>query len=296
MPPRTNEFQQLIVAIQSHLDPDSSVVESAMLDDALTGTKREVDIVVSGRVGAQVVTVSIECRDRTRPADVTWVDEMQAKHSRLPTNVLVLVSHSSFTQEARRVADKYGIRCLELNDRDAGTPDRLFPDVTSLWGKGWQIEIQRVEVSVPGIESLPPEWFQAMPETSFFLDDGSLLSNAADFVNAIVRSSLVIEKMSRDATPEHRFLELVLEPPRLGAHTVSVQKQDPLVIRRIERLRIVAKCVVTVDKFPLRHGVYEDLRVAWGQGMILGRPALLIATDGLGTSPKITMRWKDMTS
>ena len=267
-----------------------------MLDDALTGTKREVDIVVSGRVGAQVVTVSIECRDRTRPADVTWVDEMQAKHSRLPTNVLVLVSHSSFTQEARRVADKYGIRCLELNDRDAGTPDRLFPDVTSLWGKGWQIEIQRVEVSVPGIESLPPEWFQAMPETSFFLDDGSLLSNAADFVNAIVRSSLVIEKMSRDATPEHRFLELVLEPPRLGAHTVSVQKQDPLVIRRIERLRIVAKCVVTVDKFPLRHGVYEDLRVAWGQGMILGRPALLIATDGLGTSPKITMRWKDMTS
>ena len=296
MPPRTNEFQQLIVAIQSHLDPDSSVVESAMLEDALTGAKREVDIVVSGRVGAQLVTVSIECRDRTRPADVTWVDEMQAKHSRLPTNVLVLVSHSSFTQEARRVADKYGIRCLELNDRDAGAPDRLFPDVTSLWGKGWQIEIQRVEVSVPGIESLSPEWFQAMPETSFFLDDGSLLSDAADLVNAIVRSRLVIEKMSRDATPEHRFLELVLEPPRLGAHTVSVQKQEPLVIRQIERLRIVAKCVVTVDKFPLRHGVYEDLRVAWGQGMILGRSALLIATDGLGTSPKITMRWKDMTS
>ena len=290
MPPRTNEFQQLIVAIQSHLDPNSSVIESAMLADGLTGTKREVDIVVSGRVGAQVVTVSIECRDRARPADVTWVDEMQAKHSRLPTNVLVLVSHSSFTPEARRVADKYGIRCLELNDRDAATPDRLFPDATSLWGKGWQIEIQRVEVSVPGTESLPPEWFQAMPDTSFFLDDGSFLSSAVDFVNAIVKSSLVIEKMSRDATPEHRFLELVLEPPTLGTHTVSVQKQEPLVIRRIVRLRVVAKCVVTVDKFPLRHGVYGDLRVAWGQGTILGRSALLIATDGLGTSPKVTMR------
>lgn len=290
MPPRTNEFQKLIVAIQSHLDPGSSVVESAMLNDGLTGTKREVDIVVSGKVGAQVVTISIECRDRTRPADVTWVDEMQAKHSRLPTNVLVLVSHSSFTPEARRVADKYGIRCLELNDQDADTPGRLFPDVTSLWGKGWEIVIQQVEVSVPGTESLPPEWFKAMPDTSLFLDDGSPLSSAGEFVNAILKSSIVVEKMYHDATPEHRFLELVLKPPTLGTHTVSVQKQEPLVIRPIERLRVVAKCVVTVDEFPLRHGVYGDLRVAWGQGTILGRSALLIASDGLGTSPKITMR------
>jgi hypothetical protein len=179
---------------------------------------------------------------------------------------------------------------LELNDKDASTPGRLFPDVTSLWGKGWEIAIERVEVSVSGTEAPPPEWFRASPDTSFFLDDGSPLSSAGEFVNAIVKSSVVIDKMYRDATAEHKFLELVLEPPKLGKNTVSVQKQEPVVIRPIERLRIVAKCVVTVDEFPLRHGVYGDLRVAWGQGTILGRAALLVATDGLGTPPKITMR------
>ena len=109
-----------------------------MLTDTTTGTKREVDVVVSGRVGTSV-TVSIECRDRTRPADVTWVEAMHAKHSRLPSNVLALVSHSSFTPEALRVAAVYGIRCLVLDDIDPAAPDRLFPNERSLWGKGWSL-------------------------------------------------------------------------------------------------------------------------------------------------------------
>ena len=91
MPRRTNEFQRLIAAIQGHLDPGSSVAESELLPDRITGTGREVDVVISGKVGSQPVTVSVECRDRARSADVTWVEQMQAKHSRLATNVLPAV-------------------------------------------------------------------------------------------------------------------------------------------------------------------------------------------------------------
>jgi|GraSoiStandDraft_55_1057291.scaffolds.fasta_scaffold30275_2 hypothetical protein len=46
-----------------------------------------------------------------------------------------------------------------------------------------------------------------------------------------------------------------------------MQKLEPLVLRRIERFRVVAKCTVTVDEFPLR---------AWGTGTILGRPATVL--------------------
>jgi hypothetical protein len=290
MPRRTNEFQQLIVAIQSHLDPGSTVAESVMLDDAVTGTRREVDVVVSGRVGAQAVTVSVECRDRTRASDVTWADEMQAKHSRLPTNVLVLVSHSTFTPEARRIAAKYGIRCLELNDTDPSAPDRLFPDVPSLWGKGWELKIERVEVSVPAAEALPAERFKAAPDTSLFLDNGAPLTSAIEFVTAVIKSRVVVDKMYKDAAPEYTFLELVLEPPKVGAFTVSVQKEEPRLIRPIERLRIIARCVVTVDEFPLRHGMYGELRVAWGRGTILGKPTLLVATASADAQPRLSMR------
>jgi hypothetical protein len=143
-----------------------------MLIDTATGATREVDVVVSGRVGGQTVTVSIECRDRNRRADVTWVDEMHTKHERLPTNVLVLVSHKDFTPEALRVARLYGIRSLVLDDVDPEAPGRLFPDVRSLWGKGWGINIDRVTVSVGAEGDLPAENFRASPDQNIYLDDG----------------------------------------------------------------------------------------------------------------------------
>lgn len=290
MPIRTNEFQRLIAAIQSHLDPGSTVTESAMLEDASTGTRREVDVVVSGRVGGQAVTVSIECRDRSRRPDVTWVDEMQAKHSRLPTNVLVLVSHKDFTSEAVRIASLNGIRCLVLDDVDPAAPDRLFPDVRSLWGKGWEITIDRVDVSVGALGELPPERFRASPDNDLFLDDGTELGSAAQLADALVRSQQVIDKMTRDAQPEHCFLELVCERPVAQERRVCVQKLQPLVLRPIEQFRVVAKCTVTVDEFPLRHGVLEGLRVAWGTGAILGKPAMVVATGASAESARVTLR------
>jgi hypothetical protein len=167
-----------------------------MLNDAATGTRREVDVVVSGRVGGQKVTVSIECRDRSRRPDVTWVDEMQTKHSRLPTNVLVLASHNDFTAEAVRTARLYGIRCLVLDDVDPTAPDRLFPDVRSLWGKGWEITIDRVTVSVGAQGELLAENFRAHPDTDILLDDGTHLGSAAELADALARSQQVIDKMN----------------------------------------------------------------------------------------------------
>ena len=135
MPRRTNPFQSLIVAIQSHLDGEAAVEESALLEDRTTDARREVDVCVRGELAKQPIIVSSECRDHTRPADVGWVKQMKAKHERLPTNTLVLVSDSGFTREAARIRDGCGIRLLALDDVDPSAPERLFPDVQSLWGK-----------------------------------------------------------------------------------------------------------------------------------------------------------------
>lgn len=290
MPRRTNEFQRLIAVIQSHLDSGSTVTESAMLEDLSTGTNREVDVVVSGEVGGHAVTVSIECRDRNRGPDVTWVDEMQTKHSRLSTNVLVLVSHTDFTPEAVRAARLYGIRCLVLNDVDPTAPDRLFPNVRSLWGKAWEISIERVEVSVGAFDDLPPERFRASPDTRLFLDDGAEFGFAAQLADALLRSPLVIDKMFNEAGPEHAFLELAWDSPLAQEHRICVQKLQPLVLRAIERFRVVASCRVTVDEFPLRHGVLAGVRVAWGTGTILGKPAMVVATGDRAESAKVTLQ------
>jgi hypothetical protein len=298
VPPRTNEFQRLIAVIQSHLDPGSTVTESAMLTDLHTGAKREVDVVVGGRVGHQAVTVSIECRDRSRRDDVGWVEQMHGKHSRLPTNVLVLVSHSDFTPEAKRVALGCGIRCLVLDDVDPTAPDRLFPEVRSLWGKAYEITtIERVEITVGAVGPAPPEHFQAYPNTQLLLDDGSGFGSAAEFANSLFRAEQVVQTMTTDAGPEHGYVELDVRDPTAQGRQICVQKVDPPspVLRPVERFRVVAKCRVTVDEFPLRHGLFENVRVAWATGALLGRPAMLVATSESGQETRFSVRFSQST-
>lgn len=104
MPKRTNPFQRKVLALTSQMADGAHVEESCLLKDLLTGGTREVDITIDGSLAGHTIRIGIECRAVRRPADVTWVEQMKAKHERLPTNLLVLVSRSGFTDEARRVA------------------------------------------------------------------------------------------------------------------------------------------------------------------------------------------------
>ena len=290
MPRRTNEFQQLIAIIQSHLDPGAVVEESVLLDDRLTNTKREVDVCVRGRLAGQAVVISIECRDRGRPADVSWIDEMNCKHSRLPTNLLVLVSHSGFTQEAVRIADIHGIRHVALRDVDAAASDRLFPELHSLWGKTWTLEIDRVSITVEASESLPSETVRAHPDTSLFLEDGRLIGSAAEMANALVNHEPFQIHLGSQALPEHKFVELGWNRLALNGKRVCLQKLEPLVFRPVERFRLIAGCSVTINEVPLRHGRYGTIRVAWGTVTMLGNEMMVVATEDAEGGNKVSMK------
>jgi hypothetical protein len=97
MPKRSNEFQKLVFLVKKHVAPGPTVTESKFLRDRVTGANREVDVCIESTIGGHEILVSIECRDRGRRADVGWVEEMKAKHERLPTNALVPISKSGFT-------------------------------------------------------------------------------------------------------------------------------------------------------------------------------------------------------
>lgn len=125
---------------------------------------------------------------------------------------------------------------------------------------------------------MPPEVFPALPETQLLLGDDTDFGSASQYANALLRSPEVVEMLARDARPEHSFLQLIVERPAARGLPICVKKLDPVGLRSIERIRVIAKCKVTVEEFPLRHGVLEGLRVAWGTGTVLGQPALLVAT------------------
>jgi hypothetical protein len=148
---------------------------------------------------------------------------------------------------------------------------------------GWTFQL------VPWV-SCPLSTFGPCPRTSSFLDDGTEFGSAAEFANLLFRSQRVIDTMTTDAQPEHGFVELVLDHPVAQERPICMQKLDPPVLRPIERFRVVAKCTVTVDEFPLRHGVMEGLRVAWGTGTILGHPAMVVATGAAEEAARVTLR------
>jgi hypothetical protein len=109
VPKRTNAFQTVVFMIQSHIAGRAKVAESAELTDLVTGESREVDVCIETQVAGRQIIVSIECRDQARKQAMGWVEEMYAKHSRLPTDHLVLVSSSGFTPNALTVARSYNI-------------------------------------------------------------------------------------------------------------------------------------------------------------------------------------------
>jgi len=116
MPKRSNEFQQLVFAIQCCGSNETCVTESKMLTDRQTGANTEVDIVVETTANDFNIVISIEVRDRKRPSTVEWVREMLGKHSTLPTNKLVLISKSGFTKEAKEKANENDIDVISFEE------------------------------------------------------------------------------------------------------------------------------------------------------------------------------------
>jgi hypothetical protein len=116
MPQRSNDFQQLIYLIHHQIDNEAKVTESKLLSDRITNTNREVDIVIEKQIGDYSILVSVECQGRGRVASVEWVEQMIAKHQALPTNKLILVSRSGFTEAALQKSKFLGIELMKLAD------------------------------------------------------------------------------------------------------------------------------------------------------------------------------------
>lgn len=140
---------------QKLLTGSATVTESKPLLDRRTGTMREVDVCIESTVGGHPVVVSVECRDHGRPADVSWVEQMKAKHEHLATNALVLVSRSGFTKEASAVAKAEGIQLLSYDAVSEESVRNLFGFGSSLWGATYELSVTKVIAVVPAIGDIP---------------------------------------------------------------------------------------------------------------------------------------------
>ncbi|WP_106971674.1 restriction endonuclease [Streptomyces xylophagus] len=95
-------LEELVATLETLLSDSPVEIKSP---DYITGrttqTLREVDVSLRTRVGSATILVIIECRDRSRPQNVQWIDEIVGKQEEVGANKAVAVSQSGFTSTAR---------------------------------------------------------------------------------------------------------------------------------------------------------------------------------------------------
>jgi hypothetical protein len=290
MPKRTNEFQKLVFLVKKHAANGATVTESKLLRDGITGAEREVDVCIESVVAGHQVTVSLECRDRGRKADVQWVEEMKAKHERLPTNALVLVSKLGFTREAMLVAKSYGIEVISLHAIDANVAERLFGNTGSLWSKVFTLTPTKVVIRVAPTPGLPSENVVVLPDNMIYDYKGQEIGTAKQLVELLLNDEYAMQEFGKLGNESHKGFELRWEPVLdTDGHSFCMQMLEPFVLRPIEYVRITGSSNFDISKFRLQHGILGNVSIAWSAGSFLGKDVLLVASEDQSGVPKISI-------
>jgi len=256
----------------------------------VTGTNREVDICIESSVGGHAVTICLECRDRKRKADVTWVEEMKSKHERLSTNALVLISSSGFTAEAKKVAKIYGFELLTLEEVNQESIDKLFGNLAALWSKVFSLSPTKVVVGIAQTGDLPPENIATFPDNCVYTGKGETIGSLKEIIDPVLKSQSVAEELGKMGEEIHKgfFLEWKT-PPADHECSLHMQKLEPHVLRKIDFIRIYGKCSFKITQFLLNHSMLGNIRISWGQGEFCGKPSILVATENEHGEKKITV-------
>jgi hypothetical protein len=124
-----------------------------LMRDSGIGAEREVDVVAEYDVDGDTFTQGFEVTSTTRPADVTWVEQLLRKRENLPTDRLVLVSWGGFTSTARALAD-VNPRVLLVTPRLVDGPDG--PGIKTLYVNTIHVSVTKTAftVSLPAATSV----------------------------------------------------------------------------------------------------------------------------------------------
>jgi len=115
-----SSLEVLIETIERLLLDDDTVkiTRNAKLPDKITGRLREHDVLLQVARGHHTFKIGIECRDRSRKAGVSQVEEFAFKCRETGVDQGVIVSSTGFSKTAMVKAAHHGIRCLTLDEVD----------------------------------------------------------------------------------------------------------------------------------------------------------------------------------
>ncbi|MES4908429.1 MULTISPECIES: restriction endonuclease [unclassified Streptomyces] len=82
------------------LDPGATVVHNEHVNGRLSGAKRQIDVLATGKVVGLEIKVAVECKRLRRPANIEVVDQFIGKVLDIGADRGVLYSYSGFSDNA----------------------------------------------------------------------------------------------------------------------------------------------------------------------------------------------------
>lgn len=256
MSKQSNKFQKLMTAIHACISKGISVEESALLTDRETRGEREVDIVLRSKIGDYPMILSVEVRDRSRPAGSGWVEEMAGKHQALQTNKLVLVSRSGFTKPAIVKAKAREIETLTIEEAFATD-----------WNLVLQLEGRRVfqlfnisfscKAHIVGRN----DWLPAPFSAKLIMPSGELYS-VGDFSASIVLNPSIKEAMIShfESTKEQEYHAVYNSPDG------TLFERAPNVYDSLVKLAIGLHLDFEATPVKFATGRFRERDIAYAQG------------------------------
>jgi hypothetical protein len=196
MPKRTNERQQIIELLKAMLaSSNCTVTPSKLLQDVVTGVDREVDVVAEYADDGDIFVQSFEVTSKSRPADITWVEQLLKKHENLSTAHLFLVSWSGFTKTAAQLAESNPRLFLVTPEVVSGPSG---PEIKTLYTGVVRLTPQKTVfvVEKPSGETVEVVMFA---DNGLYSSDGTFVGWALQVVHAVLQEPRAIDMVLKFA-------------------------------------------------------------------------------------------------
>ncbi len=260
------EFERLAAQLEAVLGPVGARVKSPdRILDKITGQSREVDASIRMKAGSTDLLVTLECRERTRLADTTWIEQLATKRHHIGANQTIAVSSKGFSAPAIRAATMHGIELRMISDLTESQILESFASRLKVETHALSLDLGKLTVSFTEPATPPPilvptedaKWARDGWDARVFVDEttGAELSLGDVFsqVAKKARTGVVagspppyhvpphlpeqakallpfFPDLPAEGTPVARTISVHLDGLRIGVHTLTGLR----LIRRID--------------------------------------------------------------
>lgn len=112
------ELELLVAKIQQQLAPEAKIEHNIKLPGRLSETSRQIDVLVSQKIGQYEIRIVIDCKDYKHPVDVKGVEEFLGLVNDVGAQRGVLVCPSGFTAAAKKRAQQVQMDLYSPVDTD----------------------------------------------------------------------------------------------------------------------------------------------------------------------------------